>query len=143
MNIIWHPRDSTDSSHVWEENGKFFRGWICDESTSRKPDRIFEGKEEITELVYNQTREEWEALAREMTLQAKKEKMEREIEEIYLASIPTSIVGLKKGPGRNGEYVDEYGNYILSIPRRAWVEQWPLEKLAAYMEDYVANYDGD
>lgn len=59
----------------------------------------------------------------------------------YFAALPLVIGGYDRGGadrfGRENELYDSYGNYIMSLPNRAGIENWALDALV----EYVRNND--
>jgi hypothetical protein len=67
-----------------------------------------------------------------------------EIEAAYFSALPPEIAGFKRGHcGRGWELEDNYGNYVLSIPKTAAAENWPLEKLAEWIDAQTAEGYGE
>lgn len=139
-NRIYKPGDVVESRHIFEKDGKFYEGWVTDETNSMHPDRFFSGCSEITESEYLRLRSAWESEAAAIEERREAAKMKADMYAAYVEALPFEIGGLFR---RGCDLEDEYGNYILAIPREAAAEKWPLKKLAKFVAEYAAEYDGE
>lgn len=128
--VIYKPNDIENSSKIWSENGRYFLGWTIDESTTRKGDRIFTGEKEISELEYYAFKAEWKSESDRIAKVLSDKKIADNMFESYINSLPVKIGELERGVGyRDSELYDEYGNYIITIPKKAASENWTPEQV--------------
>ena len=56
--------------------------------------------------------------------------------EAYVDSLPASFCGLTR---RDKVFEDEYGNYISTVPRKASLENWDLQRIEAWLMQCFEN----
>lgn len=141
---IYKPGDIVNSSKIWAVGGECFSGWITDESTNRKGTRIYEGKDRIDVVEYLRLALEYAEKAAETAASKAKSAADADIEAAYFAALPLEIAGFRRGHiGRDREIEDDCGNYVLTLPKKAAHEVWPVEKLAAWIDDQTAEGYGE
>ncbi|MFA5340561.1 MAG: hypothetical protein WC332_02175 [Clostridia bacterium] len=59
----------------------------------------------------------------------------------YFSALPLEISVFRRGRGR--EIEDNYGNYVLTIPQKAALENWSIKELVAWMDDQTTEGYGD
>lgn len=144
MEKIFKPGDIVDSHHIWQAEGRFFLGWISDESTNRKGTRIFEGQKEISAAEFDELKAEWSALAEKQAADKAVAENKAAIKAAYFSALPVEIAGFKRGCcGRAWELEDDYGNYVLSLPTKAALENWSVAALATWIEEQTAEGWGE
>lgn len=141
---IYKPGDIVNNSKIFAVDGECFYSWISDESTSRKGTRIFEGKDRIDVVEYLRLALEWLELAKVQAEAKAAAETEADIVASYFAALPKQVGGFYRGHiGRDRELEDEGGNYVLTLPKKAALEAWSVEKLTAWVEDQTAEGWGE
>lgn len=141
---IYKPGDIVNSSKIFAVDGECFSSWISDESTNRKGTRIFEGKDRIDVVEYLRLALEWLELAKVQAEAKAAAETEADIVASYFAGLPKQVGGFYRGHiGRDRELEDEGGNYVLTLPKKAALEAWSVEKLTAWIDEQTSEGWGE
>lgn len=141
---IYKPGDIVNSSKIFAVDGECFSSWISDESTNRKGTRIFEGKDRIDVVEYLQLALEWLELAKTQAEAKATAETEANIIASYFAGLPKQIGGFYRGHiGRDRELEDDRGNYVLTLPTKAALENWSVAALATWIEEQTSEGWGE